>query len=301
MEWWQLWEDCLHLATIAAVVWQNYQHFWVDCRISILVKREHLCEILGPRLNAANEPCASPVDKRSLMDSGFHIHCASGQHSRNYGRRSWSTPLISILIMMAPDWGICNWIFMNGHGKRDMVFGATAVADSGPDQTASVISRVGDFFFFWFIFLFLKGYSLHRRTFYLVRNSIVADQRRTHLKMLNWICRYDASHSRSCSTNSMSWSCPAFGLFRLASPWKLGWTISSHWSAEFPGFLFRPFCWCEKHIKTHLGVKMCEDIWRFPQDFQFESAPKKCVRRWEGCEAHTIFIKLFVKVLDGFF
>lgn len=84
------------------------------------------------------------------MDSGFHIHCASGQHSRNYGRRSWSTPLISILIMMAPDWGICNWIFMNGHGKRDMVFGATAVADSGPDQTASVISRVGDFF--WFIF-----------------------------------------------------------------------------------------------------------------------------------------------------
>lgn len=37
---------------------------------------------------------------------------------------------------------------MNGHGKRDMVFGATAVADSGPDQTASVISRVGDFFFF---------------------------------------------------------------------------------------------------------------------------------------------------------
>lgn len=43
---------------------------------------------------------------------------------------------------------------MNGHGKRDMVFGATAVADSGPDQTASVISRVGDFFFFGLFFCF---------------------------------------------------------------------------------------------------------------------------------------------------
>jgi len=197
------------------------------------------------------------------MDS---ISMASGRHSRNYGRRSLSTPLISILIM-SPGLGTGNWIFMNGSGNRTRpgLWGYSCRWFCS-DQTASVISR--SFFSLLFFRLFPPPSHILFAAKFDCRWSKANALKNAKL---NLPLRRLPQQVLSSKQHVLFLACSGEPFHEIC--WKC-----SNWPLVFLVFCFRLFVGVKNTLRLIWASKCVRISGEIPQDFQFWSA----LKIWEG-------------------
>lgn len=180
-----------------------------------------------------------------------------------------------------------NWIFMKGQWKQDTSYSCHRSCVPAPDQTASVISRL----------------------YFFCCSSTVASH-------ILFAAKFDCRWSKANALKNAKLNLP---LRRLLHSLSSGFSLAGLSSFPFAmniflnifhiGLVRRRFAslfsrfspGCEKHIKTHLGVKMCGRISaENPAGFSIWQCTEKFVRREEENALLEIIFEGTEKLLWAF-